>query len=196
MKYLIILSLTLTLSCVPQGKPSAPAETAAAPADKPDTMDAPVVMADKAPVTILDSLEQQMELTNEQVAHYFQLDTSRHISFEAISANTLGDSLLVVVVGSTDHSNCSGAFIVTLNGFTFRKVSDKEVRMACDMDSGTSDYTDFSFTDKQNFVVTTETWDREVDTEEVVSTKREFWSIDFSGQFVKSRPDEVETPAG
>jgi hypothetical protein len=189
MKYLIILSLLALLSCeaVDNNIEPVPAITAS-----PYRAVVPVIDTPEAvPHTFLDSVQLQMDLTQQQLAHHLHIDTSWERNGRGISAKPLGDSLFVIVMAS-GNGTCSYAYVCVMNRYTLQVRNKMKVRADCALDTVGSDEMNFTFTDNQEFTITTDTYTQGFEGNSPAVSKREYWTITYDGQFRKNRPDDEE----
>lgn len=119
---------------------------------------------------------------------YFHADTAYYALFNVTSTlasvDSLGDSLLIAIVHQSDN-NCAKSQLYIINSHSFNKLSEKEIEVSCDMDDQSQDHTSFEFTGKQEFVITTETYDKGVNSDGPSATVKEYWTILPNGQLEK-----------
>lgn len=191
MKYIIILSLFALLSCeaVDNYIEPVPAIT-----ESPYRRVTPVIEEEPAadtPGTFLDSIRLQMELSQPQLARRLQIDTSWERNGRGISAKPLGDSLTIIVLASS-NGTCGYAYVCVLNRYNLHVLNKMRVRADCQLDTVESDEMNFTFTDNQEFTITTDTYTQGFAGNGPAVSKREYWTITYDGQFKKNRPDDEE----
>jgi hypothetical protein len=199
MKNMIISSLLLLAACASQENKSATMTAEARDTIIP--VDFPKIETPKPEETttqlLLDGIRPGTELTRLQLVSYFQVDTMdyryRNTTSELLSVFPLGDSLLIVVAGQHD-GNCQLASVYIINRYSFNKINEKEIEVSCDMDNQSSDQVSYQFTTNQDFVITSATYDKGVDSDGPSVTKKEYWSILANGQFKKNRSESSDQP--
>jgi|GEM_PF-6522878 len=188
MKYIIAASLLFLFSCVSQENKSTvaapPQDTTVAP-----TATIPVATIPKEePKVLLDGISAGTALTRKQMVLYFHADTSDYefynVTSTLASVDLLGDSLMIAIVHQGDN-NCAKAQLYIINRYSFNKVNEKNIEESCDMDGQSQDHTSFEFIAKQEFVLTTETYDQGVNSEGPSATVKEYWTILPDGQLKK-----------
>lgn len=190
MRYIIILSLFALLSCEATDNYIEPVP---AITESPYRAIAPVVDAPEAdtPHTFLDSIQLQMDLTQQQLARHLQIDTSWERNGRGISAKPLADSLSVIVIASS-NGTCGYAYVCVMNRYSLHVLNKMRVRADCQLDTVESDEMNFTFTDNQEFTITTDTYTHQATGNGPAVSKREYWTITYDGQFKKNRPDDEE----
>lgn len=195
MKYIIILSLFALLSCEAMDNYTEPLPAITAdphPYTRVPEVEEPTT---DTPKTLLDSIRLQMPLTQIQLASRLQIDTAWEKNGIGISANPLGDSLSIIVMTST-NGTCGYAYVCVMNRYTLHLINKMRVRADCEMDTIESDEVNFSFTDHQEFIITTDVYANGDAGNGPAVSKREYWTITYDGQFKKSRPDDEEVYGG
>ncbi|ACU64074.1 hypothetical protein [Chitinophaga pinensis] len=195
MKYIIFSALLLLFSCASQENKS----NSAVPSK--DSTVAPVAVTPietvpkEEPQILLDGISAGTALTQKQMILYFHADTTYYELFNVSSSLTsidlLGDSLMIAVVHQNDN-NCAKSELYVINRYSFDKISEKEIEVSCDMDDQSQDHVSFVFTGKQEFVITTETYDKGVNSDGPSATVKEYWTILPDGQFEKRSDKQSE----